>query len=83
MPKAGGEHVYAHRALSYRASFIASWAIVMAYVNVCVRESAALPTALAYVFPDLARGYLWTIAGSDVDITMVAVGVTAAHCRHH
>ena len=78
MPKAGGEHVYTHRALGYRASFVASWAIVMAYINVCVFESAALPTALAYVFPDLAQGYLWTIAGADVHITMIAVGVIAA-----
>ena len=78
MPKAGGEHVYTHRALGYRASFVASWAIVMAYINVCVFESAALPTALAYVFPDLAQGYLWTIAGADVHITMIAVGVISA-----
>lgn len=78
MPKAGGEHVYTHRALGYTSSFVASWAIVMAYVNVCVFESAALPTALAYVFPDLAQGYLWTIAGADVHISMVAVGVTGA-----
>mgnify|MGYP006151993669 FL=1 len=78
MPKAGGEHVYTHRALGYGASFVASWAIVMAYINVCVFESAALPTALAYVFPDLAQGYLWTIAGADVHITMIAVGVIAA-----
>ena len=78
MPKAGGEHVYTHRALGYGASFVASWAIVMAYINVCVFGSAALPTALAYVFPDLAQGYLWTIAGADVHITMIAVGVIAA-----
>jgi len=78
MPKAGGEHVYTHRALGYGASFVASWAIVLAYINVCVFESAALPTALAYVFPDLAQGYLWTIAGADVHITMIAVGIIAA-----
>jgi amino acid transporter len=78
MPKAGGEHVYTHRALGYTASFVASWAIVMAYVNVCVFESAALPTALVYLFPDLAQGYLWTVAGADVHITMVAVGVAGA-----
>lgn len=78
MPKAGGEHVYTHRALGYTASFVASWAIVMAYVNVCVFESAALPTALAYLFPDLAQGYLWTVAGSEVHISMVAVGVAGA-----
>lgn len=78
MPKAGGEHVYTHRALGYTASFIASWAIVMAYINVCVFESAALPTAVAYVFPNLQQGYLWTIAGSEVHASMIAVGVVAA-----
>ncbi len=78
MPKAGGEHVYTHRALGYTASFIASWAIVMAYVNVCVFESAALPTALGYLFPDLAQGYLWTIAGAEVHISLVAIGVIGA-----
>lgn len=78
MPAAGGEHVYTHRALGYTPSFIASWAIVMAYVNVCVFESAALPTALAYVIPDLAQGYLWTVAGAEVHVTMVAIGVAGA-----
>ena len=43
MPKAGGEHVYVLRALGYGPAFVASWAIMMAYVTVCVFESAALP----------------------------------------
>ena len=78
MPKAGGEHVYTYRALGYTPSFIASWAIVMAYVTVCVFESAALPTALEYLFPELKAGYLWTIQGSDVYVSMVAIGVAGA-----
>ncbi|MCZ6501579.1 MAG: amino acid permease [Gammaproteobacteria bacterium] len=78
MPKAGGEHAYTYRALGYTPSFIASWAIVMAYVTVCVFESAALPTALEYLFPDLKIGYLWTIQGADVHVSMVAIGVAGA-----
>ena len=78
MPQAGGEHVYTQRALGYGASFITSWAIVMAYVNVCVFESAALPTALEYLFPDLRRGYLYSVEGSDVHASMVAIGVAGA-----
>lgn len=78
MPKAGGEHVYTYRALGYTPSFIASWAIVMAYVTVCVFESAALPTALEYLFPELKAGYLWTVQGSDVYASMVAIGVVGA-----
>ncbi len=78
MPKAGGEHVYTLRALGFTSSFIASWAITMAYVNVCVFESAALPTAIAYLFPDMKAGYLYSIEGADVHASMVAVGILAA-----
>lgn len=78
MPKAGGEHHYTHRALGYTASFVASWAVVIAYVTVCVFESAALPTALEYLFPDLAQGLLWHVAGSPVYASLVAVGAAGA-----
>ncbi len=78
MPKVGGEHVYTYRALGYTASFITSWAIVMAYVNVCVFESAALPTALEYLFPDLRQGYLYSVQGADVYASLVAIGIAGA-----
>ena len=78
MPKAGGEHVYTMRALGFTASFITSWAITMAYVNVCVFESAALPTAMEYLFPNMKAGYLYSIEGADVHASMVAVGIVAA-----
>lgn len=78
MPKVGGEHVYTYRALGFTASFITSWAIVMAYVNVCVFESAALPTALEYLFPDLRVGYLYSIQGSEVYVSLVAIGIAGA-----
>ncbi|MBT6247360.1 MAG: APC family permease [Gammaproteobacteria bacterium] len=78
MPKAGGEHVYALRALGYGPAFVASWAILMAYVTVCVFESAALPTALEYLFPDFRLLYLWSVQGEDVYLSMVLVGVAGS-----
>jgi amino acid permease len=42
MPLTGGEHHYTKRALGYTASFVASWAVVVAYVTVCVFESARI-----------------------------------------
>ncbi len=78
MPKAGGEHVYTYRALGHGPSFICSWAIVMAYVTVCVFESAALPTALEYLFPELRIGFLWTIQDADVYMSMVGIGIGGA-----
>ena len=78
MPQAGGEHVYSHRALGPAASFICTWAIIFAYVSVVAFEAVALPTVAEYLVPGMSRVYLWTVAGWDVHLTWVLVGVVAA-----
>ena len=78
MPQAGGEHVYSHRALGATASFVCTWAILLGYVSVVAFEAVALPTVVDYLVPGFSRGYLWTVAGWDVNLTWVLVGVTAA-----
>lgn len=75
MPKAGGEHVYSHRALGFAGSFFCTWALILAYISVTSFEAVALPTVLTYMFPDFPQGYLWTIAGWDVTATWVAAGM--------
>jgi amino acid transporter len=77
MPKAGGEHVYSYRALGRNASFLCTWAILLAYASVVTFEAVALPTVVEYLIPDFSRGYLWTVAGWDVNATWVAVGAGA------
>ena len=78
MPKAGGEHVYSLRALGPTASFICTWAILLGYVSVVAFEAVALPTVADYLVPGFSRGYLWTVAGWDVQLTWVLLGVAAA-----
>lgn len=78
MPQAGGEHVYSHRALGATASFICTWAILLGYVSVVAFEAVALPTVADYLVPGFSRGYLWTVADWDVNLTWVLVGVIAA-----
>ena len=78
MPQAGGEHVYSLRALGRTASFICTWAILLGYVSVVAFEAVALPTVADYLVPGFSRGYLWTIAGWDVQLTWVLAGVVAA-----
>lgn len=78
MPRAGGEHVYTHRAFGRNTSFVCTWALIMAYVTVPVFESVALPTALEYLFPDIRAGYLWDVAGAPVHLSLVAIGVAGA-----
>ena len=78
MPSAGGEHVYSHRALGAGASFVCTWAILLGYVSVVAFEAVALPTVTDYLIPGFSRGYLWTVAGWEVKLTWVLVGVAAA-----
>lgn len=78
MPQAGGEHVYSRRALGATASFICTWAIILGYVSVVAFEAVALPTVVDYLVPGFSRGYLWTVAGWDVHLTWVLVGVVAS-----
>ena len=78
MPKAGGEHVYTLHALGPGWSFVCTWALLMAYVTVCVFESVALPTAVEYLVPAIRVGTLWTVVDAPVDIGFVVVGWAGA-----
>jgi amino acid transporter len=78
LPFAGGEHVYSHRALGSGASFICTWAIILGYVSVIAFEAVALPTVLSSLVPGLNTGYLWTVAGWDVYLSWVLIGVGGA-----
>lgn len=78
LPFAGGEHVYAHRALGAGASFICTWAIILGYVSVVTFEAVALPTVLDSLIPGLDKVFLWQIGGWDVYLTWVLTGVTGS-----
>ena len=78
MPQVGGEHVYSGRALGRTASFICTWAILLGYTSVVAFEAVALPTVLEYLLPGFSQGYLWTVAGWDVNATWVMTGALAA-----
>lgn len=78
MPKAGGEHVYTHRALGDGWSLVCTWALLLAYVNVCMFEAVAIATAVEYLLPQIRLGTLWEVFGAEVDIGFVLVGMGAA-----
>ena len=45
---------------------------------VCAFEAVALPTVASYLAPEFETGYLYTVAGWDVTLTWVLVGVAGA-----
>jgi amino acid transporter len=78
MPVVGGEHEYSLRAMGRTGSFVCTWAIVFVYVSVCAFEAVALPTVIEFWFPDYQMGYLWTVAGWDVYLSWVGIGIGGA-----
>jgi basic amino acid/polyamine antiporter, APA family len=78
MPQAGGEHNYVLRGLGSRPAFAASWSLVLGYVSVVAFEAVALPQTVLYLAPDMLAGRLWSVAGYDVYVSWVAVGVVGA-----
>ena len=78
LPFAGGEHVYADRAFGSGFAFVCAWAIIFGYVSVVAFEAIALPVALAWLFPVIRQGELWSVAGYTVTIGEVLIGSTAA-----
>ena len=78
MPLAGGEHNYLMRSMGPKIAMIGSWCIVGGYITVVMFEAVAVPKTALYLFPDLNKVYLWTVAGFDVYLTWALVGVITA-----
>ena len=78
LPFVGGEHVYSERALGSGASFVCTWAIILGYVSVVAFEAVALPAVASSLVPGLDRVLLWQIAGWNVHLPWVLVGVSGA-----
>lgn len=78
MPRCGGEHVFSMRALGFNWSFVCSWALTLSYLGVVAFEACSLPSVLGYLVPGLYRGYVYTVAGMDIYIPFIVIGVSAA-----
>lgn len=77
LPKCGGEHVFSYRAFGPIGSYICTWSVILSYIGVVCYEAVSFPTILQYLFPDIAKGYLYTIGGFDIYLTwlLIAIGM--------
>ncbi len=78
MPQCGGEHNFSYRAMGTTGSFICTWMIILGYVATSAFEATALPTVITYLFPNFNQVYLYSIAGKDIYLTTILLGVTVA-----
>ena len=78
MPQCGGEHVFSYRAMGPTGSFVCTWMIILGYVATSAFEATALPTVITYLFPEFNQVYLYSIAGKDIFLTTILLGVGVA-----
>lgn len=73
MPKVGGEHMFSYRAFGSEGSFVCTWALILSYIGVVCFEAVSLPTIIQYIFPSVAKGYMYSVAGAPVYASCVAI----------
>lgn len=78
LPLAGGEMVYAYRAMGQGMAWLIGWAISFAYIGVAAWEGIALATAIDYILPIPKIWHLWDVAGYSVYGSWAAVGMAGA-----
>ncbi|WP_051280519.1 APC family permease [Anaerovorax odorimutans] len=74
LPIAGGEMVFAYRALGYKFSWFASWTVALAYLGVAAWEGIAIATAIDYIIPLPNFVTLWSVSGDPVSLPWAVVG---------
>lgn len=78
LPLAGGEFVFAYRAMGKQVGWIVGWIMSLAYLGVAAWEGIALATAIDYVLPIQSMGPLWEVAGYQVYLSWSLVGMAGA-----
>lgn len=78
LPKCGGEHVFSYKAFGAVGSYVCTWSVILSYIGVVCYEAVSFPTILQYLFPNIAKGYLYTIGGFDIYLTWLFVAIGMA-----
>jgi amino acid transporter len=78
LSRAGGEISFTFVGIGSTAAFVCGWALALAYLSVCAFEAVALPTVLGYLIQGTEVGHLYTIAGWDVHLSWLLIGVAGS-----
>lgn len=78
LPLAGGEFVFAYRAMGKKVAWFVGWMMSLSYIGVAAWEGIALATAVNYILPIPVIGQVFEIAGYQIHLTWALVGVAGA-----
>ena len=77
-PRAGGELVFAYVAFGPHIAFVAGWLLIGAYISSLAFYVSASGMLLAIVFPALKDFPIYSVAGTEVYLPMLSVGIALA-----
>ncbi len=75
IPYTGGGVVFAYKSMGYWPSVFTGIATVLAYLGVAAWEGPGFSTAVNYLVEIAKVGYLWTVEGSDVYVSVCLVAI--------
>lgn len=78
LPLAGGEMIFAYRAIGRRFAWFVGWAISFVYIGVAAWEGIAIATAIDYILPIPKVWYLWSVGGYPVFLSWSLLGMIGA-----
>lgn len=78
LPLAGGEFVFAYRAMGKTAAWLVGWIMSLAYLGVAAWEGIAIATAIDSVLPIQSIGPMWEVAGYQVYLSWSLIGMAGA-----
>src|SRR5271155_4575405 len=75
LPDAAGEAAYTAQVFPPFVSFITGWMMLLAYFIVCPWEAVAVGKLVAYIFPQLDKLELYSVAGHPVFLPRLLLGI--------
>ncbi|MGT2910832.1 APC family permease [Streptococcus cameli] len=78
--ESGGEFTYVLKHLGLKHGFIAGWSLIFCYLTLIPLNASAVPLVLRSIFPNMAFGQMYRIAGypvflSDILLSSLVIGV--------
>lgn len=77
-PVSGGEFAYAFVGMGRVHAFICGWFLTLGYICIVALNASALALLFRFLLPSIMKtGYLYTVAGWDVYLSEIVIGITS------
>ncbi|WP_432661905.1 APC family permease [Wukongibacter baidiensis] len=77
-PVAGGAFAFAYKGFGRIHAYVCGWMLTLGYLSVVSLNATALPILARFIMPSLlTKGYLYSVAGSDIYLGEISISILA------